>query len=93
MARQRRIEQIIHNRSAGTLSLFWNDEEVQTVVGGVAEADRYAHHHSLGYGGMDDDCNGYWGRRPPSKHAAASGTEGTCDCCLRPRGGARGGPG
>ena len=77
MARERRIRQIIHNRSAGTLSLMWNDEEVETVVGGVADADRYARHHSLGYGGMDDDCNGYWGRRAPSKPAAAGETEGT----------------
>ena len=77
MASERRIKQIIHNRSAGTLSLIWNDEEVETVVGGVAAADRYAHHHCLGYGGMDDDCNGYWGRRAPSTRAAAGGTEGT----------------
>jgi hypothetical protein len=73
VASQRRIKQIIHNRSAGTLSLIWNDEEVQTVVGGVAEADRYAHHHRLGYGGMDDDSNGYWGRRAPSKRDAGGG--------------------
>jgi hypothetical protein len=61
VASERRIRKIIHNRRAGTLSLFWDDEEVQTVVGGVADADRYARDHDLGYGGMDDESNGYWG--------------------------------
>jgi hypothetical protein len=77
VARERRIRRIIHNRRAGTLSLVWDDEDVETVVGGVADADRYAHHHDLGYAGMDDECNGYWGRRPPSTRAAAGGTDGT----------------
>jgi hypothetical protein len=72
VASRRRIKRIVHNRSAGTLTLQWDDETSETIPGDVAEADRYAREYNLFYGGMDEDSNGSWARPARPRVCAAS---------------------